>query len=112
MVGAALVLLGCSGFARHLHREIGENALGGAVRDYPAHTGLHCVPGAVSRVHMGTYGRGIVLNQVPVRVGKFIQKTQLKYISSVGKGCHIAGKLDIGVGMGALSHGGTLRVLR
>ena len=96
MVGTALVLLGCSGFARHLHREIGENALGGAVR----------------RVHAGAYGRGIVLNQVPVRVGKFIQKTQLKYISPVGKGCHIAGKLDIGVGMGALSHGGTLRVLR
>ena len=57
MVGAALVLLGCSGFARHLHREIGENALGGAVRDYPAHTGLHCVPGAALNPHCGEGGK-------------------------------------------------------
>ena len=57
----------------------------------------------VSYTHLDVYKRqGIVLNQVSVRVGKFIQKTQLKYISTVGKGCHIAGKLDIGVGMGAL----------
>ena len=42
------------------------------VRDYPAHTGLDRVPGTVSRVHMGADGRGIVLNQVAVRVGKFI----------------------------------------
>ena len=72
MVGTALVLLGCSGFACHLHREVGENTLGGAVRDYPAHTGLDRVPGTVSRIHMGADGRGIVLNQVAVRVGKFI----------------------------------------
>ena len=66
MVGTALVLLGCSGFACHLHGEVGENALGGAVCDYPAHTGLDCVPGTVSRVHMGADGRGIVLSLIHI----------------------------------------------
>ena len=55
---------------------------------------------------------GIPLNQRSVGAADLVDQAQFKHITPVGNRRHVASQLHVGVGVVALSHGGTLRSLR
>ena len=110
MVASCPGLLGRPGLAGDLNFQVPEDLSGRALRHHGPHALLDRVPGRVRDLHMAGHLRRKVLQQIALRIGHLIQQAQLKYGAPVGQGRHVAGQLDIGISVGALSHGGTLRV--